>query len=141
MDAIAETDYTGWYDTPSDTPARQRAVIAERLAAMHRTFPGKVLVISEFGAESNSLNSPGSPGSFAFQTALLVRHISVYARDRWLSGMLIWNLRDYPLNPTFEGGSIHTKGNSRTWNSGGQYWPICPSPGVRESNTRRACNR
>ena len=21
--------------------------------------------------------------------------------------MLIWDLRDYPLNPTFEGGSIH----------------------------------
>ena len=23
--------------------------------------------------------------------------------------MLLWNLRDYPLIPTFEGGSIHSK--------------------------------
>ena len=109
VDAVAETDYTGWYDSPQDTPAQQRAMIGSRLAAMHRTFAGKVLVISEFGAESNTLNPPGSPGSFGFQADLLARHIAVYERDRALSGMLIWNLRDYPLNPTFEGGSIHTK--------------------------------
>ncbi len=35
-----------------------------RLTAMERTFAGKVLVISEFGAESNNLNAPGSPGSY-----------------------------------------------------------------------------
>jgi hypothetical protein len=80
-----------------------------RLQAMHRTFPGKVLVISEFGAESNNLNPPGQPGSYAFQSSLLARHIAVYAADPELSGMLIWDLRDYPLTPTFEGGSIHSK--------------------------------
>jgi hypothetical protein len=109
VDAVAETDYTGWYDAPQDTPAQQRAMIGSRLGAMERTFAGKVLVISEFGAESNSLNPPGSPGSFSFQADLLARHIAVYERSRALSGMLIWNLRDYPLNPTFEGGSIHMK--------------------------------
>jgi len=31
----------------------------------------------------------------------------VYEADPRLSAMLIWVLRDYPLNPTFEGGSIH----------------------------------
>jgi hypothetical protein len=109
VDAVAETDYTGWYDSPQDTAAQQRATIDSRLAAMHRTFAGKVLVISEFGAESNGLNPPGGPGSFGFQSDLLARHIAVYERDRALSGMLIWDLRDYPLNPTFEGGSIHMR--------------------------------
>jgi hypothetical protein len=108
-DAVAETDYTGWYDSPQASPAQQRAMIGSRLAAMRRTFGGKVLLISEFGAESNTLNPAGSPGSFGFQADLLVRHIVAYERDRGLTGMLIWNLRDYPLNPTFEGGSIHTK--------------------------------
>jgi hypothetical protein len=107
VDAVAETDYTGWYDHPRDTLAQQRAMMRERLAAMHRTFPGKVLVISEFGAESNTLNPRGSPGSYGFQSRLLANHIAVYERDPNLSGMLIWDLRDYPLNPTFAGGSIH----------------------------------
>ena len=74
---------------------------------MQRTFAGRVLIISEFGAESNTLNPPGSPGSYSFQSHLLANHIAVYEDDPQLSGMLIWDLRDYPLNPTFAGGSIH----------------------------------
>ena len=109
VDAVAETDYTGWYDYPHDTPAQQIAMMRSRLAAMQRTFAGRVLLISEFGAESNTLNPPGSPGSYGFQASLLTRHIDVYERDPLLSGMLIWDLRDYPLTPTFEGGSIHAK--------------------------------
>lgn len=109
VDAVAETDYTGWYDAPQDTPEQQRATMRQRLAAMQRTFAGKVLVISEFGGESNALNPTGSPGGYAFQSRLLARHIAVYEADPQLSGMLIWDLRDYPLTPTFEGGSIHAK--------------------------------
>ena len=107
VDAVAETDYSGWYDHPNNPPAAVSAEISRRLAAMQRTFPGKVLVISEFGAESNGLNQPGSPGSYSFQSQLLQRHIDIYAADPRLSGMFVYLLRDYPLTPTFEGGSIH----------------------------------
>ena len=89
--------------SPSSTAqlkARLMAITAQR------TFAGKVLVISEFGAEANSLNPPGAPGSYSFQARLLERHISVYEHDRKLTGMLIWNLRDFPLIPAFLGGSI-----------------------------------
>jgi Glycosyl hydrolases family 2/Glycosyl hydrolases family 2, TIM barrel domain len=108
-DAVAETDYTGWYDQPTSSPAVQRAAMRARLAAMARTFAGKVLVVSEFGAESNTLNPSGSPGSYSFQSQLLARHIAVYEADPELSGMLVWVLRDYPLTPTFSGGSIHSQ--------------------------------
>ncbi|HTA33848.1 MAG TPA: glycoside hydrolase family 2 TIM barrel-domain containing protein [Solirubrobacteraceae bacterium] len=106
VDAVAETDYSGWYDNPHDTPTQLAASMRARLSAMERTFPGKVLVVSEFGAESNGLNSPGSPGSYAYQAKLLAEHISVYAADPRLTAMMIWVLRDYPLTPTFMGGSI-----------------------------------
>ncbi len=105
--AVAETDYSGWYDYPQDTPAQLAAKMRARLAAMERTFPGKVLVVSEFGAESNDLNPPGSPGSYGYQARLLAEHIAVYEADPHLTAMMIWVLRDYPLTPTFEGGSIH----------------------------------
>jgi hypothetical protein len=109
VDAIAETDYSGWYDSPGDSPSQLRAQMQTRLAAMQRTFPGRVLVISEFGAESNTLNPSGAPGSYSYQARLLAEHIRVYEADPALSGMMIWVLRDYPLTPTFEGGSIHAK--------------------------------
>ena len=80
-----------------------------RLAAMQNTFPGRVLVISEFGAESNDLNPGGAPGSYSYQSRLLAEHIAVYAADPSLTAMMIWLLRDYPLNPTFQGGSIKKK--------------------------------
>jgi hypothetical protein len=106
VDAVAETDYSGWYDYPQDTPAQLAAKMRARLAAMQRTFAGKVLVISEFGAESNTLNPAGSPGSYAYQAQLLAEHIAVYEADPHLTAMMIWVLRDYPLTPTFSGGSI-----------------------------------
>lgn len=106
VDAVAETDYTGWYDSPHDSAERQEASMRARLRAQERTFAGKVLLISEFGAESNTLNGPRAPGSYSFQSSLLARHIRVYAADPELTGMLVWDLRDYPLVPQFYGGSI-----------------------------------
>jgi len=106
VDAVAETDYSGWYDNPHDSPAQLAASMRARLSAMERTFAGKVLVVSEFGAESNGLNPPGSAGSYAYQAKVLAAHISVYAADPRLTAMMIWVLRDYPLTPTFSGGSI-----------------------------------
>jgi hypothetical protein len=105
-DAVAETDYSGWYDYPHDSPSQLAVKMRARLAAMARAFPGKVLVVSEFGAESNVLNPPGSPGSYAYQAKLLAEHIAVYEADPRLTAMFVWVLRDYPLTPTFEGGSI-----------------------------------
>lgn len=80
-----------------------------RLGAMERTFAGRVLLISEFGAESNALNRDPAPGSYAYQAQLIREHVAVYAGDPRLSGMMIWLLRDYPLTPTYDGGSIHAK--------------------------------
>jgi hypothetical protein len=108
VDAVAETDYSGWYDHPSDSSAQLISHMRGRLAAMERTFAGKVLLISEFGAESNSLNAYSAPGGYGYQARLLAAHISVYRADPRLTGMLIWLLSDYPLTPTFQGGSIHS---------------------------------
>lgn len=105
-DAIAETDYSGWYDYPQDSASQVEAKMRARLQAMERTFAGRVLVVSEFGAESNGLNPPGAAGSYAYQAKLLAEHIAVYEADPHLTAMMVWVLRDYPLTPTFSGGSI-----------------------------------
>jgi hypothetical protein len=106
VDAVSETDYSGWYEGLHDKPAKLRKLIDGRLAAMNATFAGKVQIISEFGAEGNALNRPGRPGSYSFQTRLLTQHIHLYEADPALSGMLVWVLRDFALTPTYYGGSV-----------------------------------
>ena len=106
VDAVSETDYSGWYEGLRDKPAKLRALIERRLSAMNAAFPGKVQIISEFGAEGTPLDKPGRPGSYSFQTHLLTQHIHLYETDPALSGMLVWVLRDFALNPRYYGGSV-----------------------------------
>jgi beta-galactosidase/beta-glucuronidase len=106
VDAIGATNYEGWYQDTLAPPATVQAGIETWLAQLQRTFPGKVLIVSEFGAEANRLNAPGTPGSESFQASLLARHIRAYEAAPWLDGALVWNLQDFALAPSFAGGSI-----------------------------------
>ena len=106
VDAIGETNYLGWYEQPYSSASVLESAIRARLAQLRGVFPSKVLIVSEFGAESNSLNTNGRPGSYGFQANLLRLHIDTYARMPSLSGMLVWDMRDFALAPTFAGGSI-----------------------------------
>ena len=107
VDAIGETNYAGWYDDAPSSPASIESFIRRRLANLERVFPGKVVIISEFGAESNAQNADPRLGSYAYQQQLLSEHIRVYDADRLLSGMLVWDLRDFAVDPAFAGGSIN----------------------------------
>ena len=46
------------------------------------------------------------PGGLDFQADLLRTHIQTYASTPDLTGMLVWNLRDFAVAPSFNGGSI-----------------------------------
>jgi hypothetical protein len=107
VDAIGETNYLGWYESPLASQAELGVLIRQRLDSLHATFAHKVLIVSEFGAEANYLNPDPVPGSYAFQTRLLQTHINTYETLPYLSGMLVWDLRDFAVSPTFAGGSIH----------------------------------
>jgi beta-galactosidase/beta-glucuronidase len=106
IDAVGATNYEGWYDDTLAAPATVQAAIDAWLARLRATFPGKVLIVSEFGAEANALNAPGTPGSESFQSNLLTRHIRTYEAAPWVDGELVWNLQDFALAPSFAGGSI-----------------------------------
>jgi hypothetical protein len=106
IDAVGATNYEGWYDDTLAPPSTVQAGIDSWLSRLRATFPGKVLIVSEFGAEANALNAPGTPGSESFQANLLTRHIRTYEATSWLDGELVWNLQDFALAPSFAGGSI-----------------------------------
>lgn len=109
IDAIGDTNYIGWY---SDTlnrpfsPAQVGAAIRRHVATFERVFAGKILTISEFGAEANALNAPDDPGGYSYQSKLLRLHVQIYKANPRVAGMLVWNLRDFAVTPAFYGGSI-----------------------------------
>jgi beta-galactosidase/beta-glucuronidase len=105
IDAIGATNYEGWYDNLHGLPVTVDTGIADWLTRLRAAFPGKVLAVTEFGAEANTLNAPGAPGGLQFQAGLLARHIRAYRAQPWLSGMLVWNIQDFALSPDFAGGS------------------------------------
>ncbi|HEU4977591.1 MAG TPA: glycoside hydrolase family 2 TIM barrel-domain containing protein [Solirubrobacteraceae bacterium] len=106
VDAIGLTNYAGWYEDTFAGPRALAAAIDAKVRALQRALPGKVLVISEFGAEANAQNPSGVPGGYAFQSRVLARGIRAYAALPGVDGMLVWVLRDYAVAPTFAGGSI-----------------------------------
>jgi hypothetical protein len=106
VDAIGATDYEGWYANLLAPPATVDAGIAAWLGQLRTAFPGKVLAVTEFGAEANTANPADAPGGLRFQAALLARHIRAYEAQPWLSGMLVWNIQDFALSPDFAGGSV-----------------------------------
>jgi hypothetical protein len=106
VDAIGGTNYEGWYDDLHARPVTVDRRIRDWLGRLRSAFPGKVLAVTEFGAEANALNAPDEPGGLEFQARLVARHIRIYRAAPWLSGMLVWNLQDFALSPYFAGGSV-----------------------------------
>jgi beta-galactosidase/beta-glucuronidase len=106
VDAVGLTNYIGWYVDAAAEPKVIAAAIRAATLSFSETFPDKVKIVSEFGAEANAENRTAAPGGFAYQSWLLRRHIASYRALPQLSGMLIWNLRDFAVAPSFAGGSI-----------------------------------
>jgi hypothetical protein len=107
VDAIGATNYVGWYEDAFAPASVLQRHIRARVGQLRRVFAGRVLIVSEFGAEANYLNRRGAPGGYGFQARLLGLHIRTYRQLPGLSGMLVWNLRDFAVTPSFAGGSIH----------------------------------
>ncbi|HMJ34189.1 MAG TPA: glycoside hydrolase family 2 TIM barrel-domain containing protein [Baekduia sp.] len=106
VDAVALTNYIGWYEGATETKAHIASRLHDTAAGFAKLFAGKVLIVSEFGAEANAGNATAAPGGYGFQSWLLRRHIETYRALPQLSGMLVWNLRDFAVAPSFAGGSI-----------------------------------
>ncbi|HWI73294.1 MAG TPA: glycoside hydrolase family 2 TIM barrel-domain containing protein, partial [Baekduia sp.] len=106
VDAVALTNYIGWYEGADESKTAIAHRLHDTVLGFTKKFPDKVLLVSEFGAEANAANPLDAPGGYAYQSWLLRRHIATYRALPQLSGMLVWNLRDFGVAPTFAGGSI-----------------------------------
>ncbi len=106
VDAVALTNYVGWYEGGDESRAHITSRLHDTAVGFTTIFKDKVLIVSEFGAEANGANPTDTPGGYDYQAWLLRRHIATYRALPRLSGMLVWNLKDFGVAPTFAGGSI-----------------------------------
>jgi beta-galactosidase/beta-glucuronidase len=106
VDAVALTNYVGWYEGGDESRADITSRLHDTAVGFTKIFKDKVLIVSEFGAEANASNASDTPGGYDYQSWLLRRHIATYRAIPRLSGMLVWNLQDFGVAPTFAGGSI-----------------------------------
>jgi hypothetical protein len=106
LDAIGVTDYIGWYEGLDLGAAGQSAKASARLAKLRSLFAGKPLVVTELGAAGTARMPPDRFGGLRHQASLLARRLRGLHDEPGVSGIIVWNLRDYALRPDFRGGSV-----------------------------------
>jgi beta-glucuronidase len=104
LDVLGINDYFGWYNGPRGTIA-DRNLLGGYLNRLHSDYPNQALVITEFGAEANRSGPVGEKGTYEFQAEFLKYHLDVFASKPFVSGALIWNLRDFRVKPGWAGGN------------------------------------
>ena len=68
-------------------------------------FPGKLRVITEFGAAAGGSNPSNAPGGYGYQAELIADHVRIYRADAGIGGALVWNLTDFSVPPNWGGGT------------------------------------
>ena len=63
------------------------------------------LVITEFGAEASRPGPVEQPGSYEYQRKFVADHIAVHASKPYVYGSIHWALRDFRVDPTWQGGA------------------------------------
>jgi beta-glucuronidase len=104
LDVLGVNDYFGWYNGPRGTIS-DRNQLSGYLNRLHSDYPNQALVITEFGAEANRSGPVTEKGTYEFQADFLKYHLDVFASKPFISGALIWNLRDFRVKPGWAGGN------------------------------------
>jgi beta-glucuronidase len=104
LDVLGVNDYFGWYNGPRGTIA-DRNLVGGYLNRLHSDYPNQSIFITEVGAEANRSGPVTEKGTYEFQTEFLKYHLGVFAERPFVSGALIWNLRDFRVKPRWTGGN------------------------------------
>jgi len=115
LDVIGINEYFGWYPGQNGQ-LFDRTQLSPFLDAVRQCYPGKAIMVTEFGAEANRDGPVEEKGTWAFQQDFVNYHLDVHDSKPWLSGSLYWALNEFRVRPAWEGGNprptppIHQKG-------------------------------
>jgi beta-glucuronidase len=103
LQMLGLNSYFGWYQGPNGELA-DRDNLSPALDYLHRCYPGKSLVVTEFGAEANRAGPDDERGTYGFQAELNDFHLRVYATKPWLGGAM-GTLMTFKCRPHWNGGN------------------------------------
>ncbi len=118
-DMLGINSYYGWYEGKPDRSVADIDDLAPYLRAMRVKYPGKALVITEFGAEASEPGPADVKQTYAFQTQYLERNLDIIDRLGFMGGAIYWTVREFAVKPDWDGGadiplqkrdSMHRKG-------------------------------
>jgi beta-galactosidase len=103
FDMIGLNQYFGWYRWVDDF-----SLLEPYLYELRDLYPAKAIVMTEWGAEGRPELADAPPdlkGGYPFQTFHAQRTIDVIDRSPVLSGAIYWTLREFEINPGWQGGA------------------------------------
>ena len=116
FDMLGINSYYGWYEGKADRSTADIDNLAPYLRAMRDKYPGKALVMTEFGAEATEPGPANVKQTYAFQTQYLRRNLNIVDRLGFMGGAIYWTTREFAVKPHWDGGahprvrdSIHNK--------------------------------
>ena len=116
FDMLGINSYYGWYEGKANRSTADIDDLAPYLRAMRDKYPGKALVMTEFGAEATEPGPADVKQTYAFQTQYLKRNLDIVDRLGFMGGAIYWTAREFAVKPKWDGGahpavrdSIHNK--------------------------------
>lgn len=119
FDALGINSYYGWYKGKKDRSTANLADLEPYLRAMHSKYPGKAIVMTEFGAEASEPGPADVKQTYAFQKQYVERNLDIVDRLGFMGGAIYWTAREFAVKPDWDGGaeipmarrdSFHRKG-------------------------------
>ncbi len=114
-DMLGINSYYGWYrgqGRPVDR--RHRRPRARTCVRCATSYPGKALVITEFGAEASEPGPADVKQTYAFQTQYLKRNLDIIDRLGFMGGAIYWTAREFAVKPNWDGGGASAESRSAT---------------------------
>jgi hypothetical protein len=105
FDTLGINSYYGWYEGRADRSTADIDDLAPYLRAMREKYPGKALVITEFGAEATEPGPADVKQTYAFQTRYLKRNLDIIDRLGFMGGAIYWTAREFAVKPRWDGGA------------------------------------
>jgi len=116
FDLLGINSYYGWYEGKPDRSTANLADLEPYLRAMHAKYPGKALVMTEFGAEATEPGPADIKQTYGFQSGYIKANLDIIDRLGFMGGAIYWTSREFAVKPHWDGGahplvrdSIHNK--------------------------------
>ena len=111
VDVLCHNFYFGWYILYGDLKQAEK-VLSEMLDEIHKKYPDKPIIVTEFGADAIAgvHRHPPEMWSEEYQAELIKTYWRVFLSKDYVSGGHIWNFADFRVGQSTGRTTLNRKG-------------------------------